>query len=140
MSKTFYRIILLIATSLLACTASAQLVVNVSPPKLSGEKAVVTLQMKNNFSEKVESTRAACFLLDEQGKMVGQATKWIIGGSPEKPGLEAGATNVFHFVVPVSKPPVSTNLTAKISVSRLVLAGGKVGDPEKDVRISSSGR
>ena len=39
------------------------------------QKAVVPLGMKNNFTEKVESARAVCFLLNEQGKVVGQSTK-----------------------------------------------------------------
>src|SRR5258707_6551407 len=67
--------------------ASAQLAVNVSPPKVTETKAVVPLAMKNDFSEKIESARAAVFLLDEQGKIVGHATKWVIGGTHDKPAL-----------------------------------------------------
>src|SRR5437879_9893979 len=54
------------------CAVQAQLAVSIAPPKVSGQKAVVTLAMKNNFAEKVESARAVVFLFDEQGKMVGQ--------------------------------------------------------------------
>jgi hypothetical protein len=42
--------------------ASAQLAVTVSPVKTTGQKAVVPLAMNNNFAEKIESARAACFL------------------------------------------------------------------------------
>jgi len=79
-----------------ALTAQAQLAVTVSPVKASGQKAIVPLVLKNNLDEKVESARAVVFLLDEQGKMVGQSTRWVIGGAKEKPGLAAGATNAFH--------------------------------------------
>src|SRR2546427_659752 len=62
--------------------ANAALVVTVDQPKISGSKAVVTLTMKNTLTEQIESARAAVFLLDEQGKMVVQSTKWVIGSGP----------------------------------------------------------
>ena len=129
--KQFF--LLLVVTA----TAHAQLVVTLSPPKVTGSKAVVPLALKNNFTEKVESARAVVFLLDEQGKMVGQATRWVIGGSPDKPGLVAGATNAFHFVITNGKPFTTTNLTAKVSFNRVVLAGGKLADVNRDVQIVS---
>ena len=121
----------------LFCVAAgqAQLAVTVSPPKVTGSKAIVPLTMKNNFTEKVESARAVVFLLDEQGKMIGQATRWVIGGSNERPGLVAGATNVFHFVITSVKPFTTTNLTAKVSFNRVVLAGVKLADVNKDIQI-----
>lgn len=117
-------------------TAHAQLAVTVSPPKLAGQKAVVLLAMKNNLVEQIESARAMMFLLDEQGKMVGQSTQWVIGGSHDKPGLAAGATNAFHFVITSEKPITTTNLTAKVNFTRVVLEGGKPADVAKDVIIT----
>ena len=101
--------------------ASGQLVVTVSPPKVGGQKAVVGLALRNDFVAKVESVRAAVFLLDEHGKMVGQSTRWIIGGSQDKPHLAAGATNNFNFVVAIDKPFLTTNLTANVTISRVVM-------------------
>lgn len=122
-----------------AVSAHAQLAVIVSPPKVVGQKAVVPLAMRNDLSEKIESARAVVFLLDEQGKAVGQpTTRWIIGGSPDKPGLAAGATNAFHFVIASDKPFTSTNLTAKVSFSRVVLEGGKLADVTKDVSVTEA--
>ena len=130
------RIISLIA--LLSCPllAAAQLAVTVSPPKVVGQKAVVPLAMKNDFTEKVESARAVVFLLDEQGKMVGQSTKWVIGGSQDKPGLVAGATSSFHFVIATRKWFTTTNLTANVTFIRVVLASGKLADIAKDVHLT----
>jgi len=122
---------------LLAC---AQLTVTVSAPKVGAQKAVVHLVMKNGFSERIESARAVVFLLDEQGKMVGQSTKWVIGGSEQKQGLSAGATNVFNFVITADKPLTSTNLTAKVSFNRVVLAGGKLPNLKKEVLIQSASK
>src|SRR5258708_18118516 len=97
--------------ALMSATAEAYcgLAVTVSPPKVAGQKAVVRLALENHFQERIESARAVTFLLDEQGKMVAQATKWVIGGSArpatgDKAGLAPGATNVFHFVVTSDKP------------------------------------
>ena len=139
--KSFFP---LAACLLTVGTASAQLAVTISPPKVTGQKAVVPLALENNFVEKMESARAVCFLLDEQGKMVGQpTTRWVIGGGDTN-GLAAGATNAFCFVVPLtgnnlreSAQSVSTNLTPKVSFSRVVFEGGKLADPVKDVQIQS---
>ena len=118
----------------------AELAVMVSPVKASGQKAVVPLAMKNNFTEKIESARAVVFLLDDQGKMVGQVTKWVIGGSQDRPGLAAGATNTFNFVVSAEKPFTSTNLTAKVSFSRVVLAGGNLADAARQVTVTPAAK
>jgi len=123
---------------LAAIAAQAQLSITVSSPKVTGQKAVVPLALKNNLSEKIESARAAVFLLDDQGKMVGQATKWVIGGSEGKSGLAAGATNAFHFVITTDKPFTTTNLAAKVNFTRVVLEGGKIADVTKDVQIQSA--
>jgi hypothetical protein len=86
-----------------ATTVRADLLVEQGVPKIVGQKAIVSLALKNTFPEKIQSARAAVFLLDEQGKMVGQSAKWVIGGSQDKPGLEAGATNAFFFVITSSR-------------------------------------
>jgi hypothetical protein len=111
-----------------AMHAFGQMSVTVTPVKTTRQKAIVPLAIKNNFTEKVESARAAVFLLDDQGKMVGQASRWVIGGSGDKTGLAPGATNSFHFVVAANKPFTTTNLTAKVEFSRVVLVGGKLAD------------
>jgi hypothetical protein len=130
-------LLLLLGTTM----AHAQLAVMVSPIKVAGQKAVVPLAMKNSFAEKIESARAVVFLLDEEGKMVGQpTTRWVIGGSQDKPGLAAGATNSFYFVIAGGKPCTTTNLAAKVTFNRLVLEGGKSADANKDVKIQAANK
>jgi hypothetical protein len=119
-----------------ATFAQAQLAVTVSPVKVTGLKAIVPVAMVNNFTEKVESARAVVFLLDEQGKATGQPTaRWVIGTGEDKSGLAAGATNVFNFVLAADKPFTTTNLTAKVQFTRVVLEGGKVADVTKAVNV-----
>jgi hypothetical protein len=119
-----------------AIAAQAQLSVTVSPPKVVGQKAVVQLAMKNNLAAKVESARAAVFLLDDQGTMVGFGTRWVIGGTKIGPALEPGKEATYNFVVQGQKPFATTNLSAKVSFTRVVLNGGLQIDPDKNVTIN----
>ena len=114
---------------------TAQLAVTVSPPKVAGQKAVVQLKMKIGLSDVVKSARAVCFLLDDQGKMVGQSTKWVIGQNHAS--LETKAETTFNFVVTSPQPFTTTNLTAKVSFSRVVLAGDKLADVTKSVSMTT---
>jgi hypothetical protein len=126
-----------ILVSLFFCAekVDAQLAVTVTPPKVVGQKAVVQLKMKNYFGDAVKSARAVCFLLDEQGKMIGQSTKWVIGQN--KTGLESKAETTFNFVITSPQPFTTTNLTAKVTFSRVVMDGGKLAEVSKDVNITS---
>jgi hypothetical protein len=114
----------------------AQLAVTFSPPRVVGQKAVVKLVMENNLAAKVEAARAICFLLDGQGNMVGQSTKWVIGQNHT--GLEPKGEAMFNFVITSPQPFATTNLTAKISFSRVVLNGGKLADVRQDVLIRAA--
>jgi hypothetical protein len=124
-------------TLLLLCsnTIQAQLAVTVSPPKVVGQKAVVQLKLKNDLATKVESARAVCFLLDDQGKLAGQSTKWVIGQNHTS--LEPKGETTFNFVITSPQPWPTTNLTAKVSFTRVSLDDGKPLDVAKDVRIDS---
>jgi hypothetical protein len=132
------RIVLLCAVGTLFCgIARAQVTVDVSPPKAAGRKAVVPLAIKNGFAKSINSARAVVFISDEQGKVVARDTRWIIGGGSKLPPLAAGATNLVNFVVSADKSITTTNLTAKVSLTRLVLEGGEQADIPKTVTIRS---
>jgi len=115
----------------LASVAPAALVVQVSSPKTTGSKTIVQLELKNTFTNNIESVRAVVFLLDDQGKMSGQAAHWIIGGTKDKPGLTPDGKTTYDFVVPTDKPFTKT----KVMVNRLILENGKTANPIKDVQI-----
>jgi hypothetical protein len=117
-----------------AFALQAQLFVTVEPPKIVGQKAVIPLMLRNSLPEKVQSARAVVFLVDKEGKVAGQAARWVIGGTNTN-GLPVGATNTFHFVVNASKSFASTNLTAKVTFTEIVLEGGKQVDPARNVEI-----
>jgi hypothetical protein len=123
--------IFLSALLLSAGAAQAALAVKVDKPKQVGKKAVIKLTMKNTFTEKIESARAQIFLLDDNGKVVGQAVRWVIGGTKDKPALAPDAETTFNFVVETEKP-FSTN---QVSFTRLILEGGKIVDVSQNVQI-----
>jgi len=128
---------------LLACTAiallfqprssQASLVLKVNEPKTYGLKTIVKMDLQNTFPNKIDSVRAVVFLLDDNGKVVGQETRWIVGGTKDRPPLAPNAQTTFHFVIQSNKPFTKT----KVTVTRLVLEGGKVADLNRDVQIET---
>ena len=121
-----------------ALAAQGQLVVTISPMKITGQKAILPLAMTNNLAGPVESARAVCFLLDDQGRMVGQSTKWVISGGKDRPALQPNAGTIFNFVITSPQPFATTNLTAKVSFSRVILPGHKLANPQTDVKIQTA--
>ena len=132
------RLFFLVVAMSYPLVVSAQLAVAVSPPKVVGQKVIVTLALTNRLVVKVESARAVCFLLDDQGKMVGESSKWVIGGTKNRPSLESKQETSFNFVITCVQPFTTTNLSAKVSFSRVVLEGEKMADPKTDVQIQNA--
>ena len=120
-----------------ATNVRAQLSVTMSPIKVTGQKAIVQLKMKNNFNQNIESARAACFLFDDQGKMVGQSAKWVIGGTKDKVPLPPAKETTFNFVITANHPFTTTNLTTKVQFNQVLLKDGKLADITKDVQIQT---
>src|SRR5665213_587120 len=115
-----------------ATFVSAALVVQVDPPKTTCSKVIVKVDLQNTYTNKIQSVRAAAFLLNDQGKVVGQSTSWIIGGGKDKPPLESNAKTTYNFVVTTDKPFTK----AKLLVERIVLENGKLANALKDVQIT----
>lgn len=119
---------------LLVIAAPAALVIQVSPPKSIGTKAIVKLDLQNTYSEKIKSVRAVMFLVNDQGKVVGQETSWIIGGGKDKPGLAPSAKATYNFLVPADKPFTKN----KLIISRIVMENGKLGNVQQDAQIQAA--
>jgi len=125
-------LLILLLLSLLVATAQAKLSVEVAEPKQTASKVVVKLTMKNQFAEKVESARATIFLMDAQGKVVGQATQWVIGGTTDRPELKPDATATYNFVITTDK----SFTKAQLLFNRVILEAGKVAEPQGAVEIT----
>lgn len=125
-------LLILLVLSLLVATAQAKLSVEVAEPKQTASKVVVKLTVKNQFAEKVESARATIFLMDAQGKVVGQATQWVIGGTTDRPELKPDATATYNFVITTDK----SFTKAQLLFNRVILEAGKVAEPQGAVEIT----
>jgi hypothetical protein len=102
-------------------------------PKISGQKAVLRMEIENHLPQKVESLRVSVFLMEASGKTLAQGSRWVIGENGIE-GLAAGKTNVFNFIVSGSRD-LPTNITARVSPGRVVFKGGQLGDVEKDIKV-----
>ena len=125
--------LLLVVLSAETPRVRGDLLIRAEKPLISGQKAAIKLELKNTFSEKIESVRASVFLFDEQGKMVGQTTRWIIGGTKDKTALAPGAKTNYDFVVSFIKPFSTT----KLIVNRIVLEGRKLADVTREVTVEN---
>jgi hypothetical protein len=132
MNKSIFPALFVLGLLFQSDTAHALLAIKVAEPKTYGQKAILKMELHNTFTNAIESARAVVFLLDDKGKVVGQETRWIVGGTKDRPSLAQNATSTFNFVVQSSQPFAST----KITVTRMVLEGGKLVDVNKDVQIS----
>src|SRR5262245_22301186 len=118
--------LLYVAFTVMSSTAiaSAALALKVGEPQTYGHKTILKMELQNTFTNNIESVRAAVFLLDDAGKIVGQETRWIVGGTKERPALAPNAKTTFHFVVQSTKPFAKT----KVTVTRIVLEGGTLAN------------
>ncbi len=113
--------------------AHAVLALKVAEPKNYSQKTIIKMDLRNTSTNAIESARAVVFLLDDRGKVVGQETRWIVGGSKDRPSLAADSKATFNFVVQANKPFTRT----KVTVTRIILEGGNLGDVNKDVQIET---
>ena len=127
--------LLFLATVLLIpFSINADLIAKVAPIKFTPHKALVKLEISNEFPVSIESARAVCFLLDDRGKVIGQSSQWVIGGTKERPFLKSQSTNTYNFVLPLKTAP-STNFGVNVMFTRIVLEGGKLADINKTVVV-----
>jgi len=132
--KCLYPALCVILILLSNMTVShAGLTLKVAEPKIYGQKAILKLELQNTFTNTIDSVRAAVFLLDDGGKIVGQETRWIVGGTKDRPPLSPNAKTTFHFVVKSEKPFAKT----KVTVTRIVLEGGRLANIYSDVEMVS---
>ena len=92
------------------------------------------MALENNLLEKIKFAQASLFLMDSRSKVIGQATRLVIG-TKSIPELSTGGTNVFNFVITSAKPFSNTNLTARIQFDRVVLENGQMVDIPTQVKM-----
>ena len=134
-NRSYLSAKLLVASVTLGLTLQleAQLLVRYELPQITGDLAVVRISLQNKSKEDVEAARAVAFLINSEGKIIGQSTRWVIGGDVTTI-LHADTTNFFSFVIPVEEK-AGTNFSTRITFTRLVFAGGRVANPGKETIV-----
>jgi SLAP domain-containing protein len=122
--------LLLVCLLLLPLFSEAKLLVEVGKSRQTSKNVVVSVTMKNIFTQAIDGARATLILMDESGKSVAQLTQNVIG-TTRCPTLKPGRSEIVSFVFP--KDVVFKK--AKVVFAKVVLDGGKTVDPEKDVEI-----
>lgn len=126
------RLFPLILTLFTALSLHGNLEVSVTEQLSAGNKGLVKLKMKNQFSQGVKGARAWVFLMDDNGKVVGNKAQWLVGGTEENlkkdpQGLEVGEELEASMVIDTQKPFTKT----KVTLSKLILSDGNSVDPRK---------
>ncbi len=110
-------------------TLRANLEVALTSTESTANKSLVKFKAKNTFSQGIQGARAWVFLMDNEGKVVGQKAQWVIGGKKEKDSLEIDNESEYSVVVDTKSKPTQT----KITFSKLILADGSSVNPQKHV-------
>ena len=126
---------------LLPLATYAQLEVRLLETQQSGNKSLVKLELNNTYDQAIKDARAWVFLMDEEGKVVGNKAAWIIGGEksgPEnrvQPPLKKGEKNEYTLAMDMlrSKKEDESPFKAKITFSRIILADGTPVNPQEAV-------
>tara|TARA_B100001093_G_C26246347_1_gene766621 strand:- start:20 stop:433 length:414 start_codon:yes stop_codon:yes gene_type:complete len=124
--------ILLAFLLFLSASLHANLEVSITEQVSSGNKGLVKLKMANKFDQGIRGARAWVFLMDDEGKVVGNKAEWLVGGTEENlqkspNGLQSGEELETSMVVDTQKPFTKT----KVTLSKLILNDGKSVDPRK---------
>ena len=108
---------LLVSLLLAPSSDNAALTIDVAEPKVTGQKAVIEVDLKNTYTQKIESAKATMFLMDAAGKVLSQKSGWMIGGSTNRPPLAPDHQSKYYFVLPAGE----TFSKAKLMLNRVVL-------------------
>lgn len=132
--KYKHTLAFLFSLFILSSAASANLEVSVASLESASNKTLVELDTKNTFDQGIKDARAWVFLMDAEGKVVGNQSQWIIGGdSSQKESLEAEDSQTFKVAISTTSKPT----TAKVTFSKIILADGTKVNPHKSLVTKS---
>ncbi|MDX2109328.1 MAG: hypothetical protein SFY80_03710 [Verrucomicrobiota bacterium] len=120
-----------VLSALLTNRASADVACKIDSITTAGNKAMVTVKIRNNFEQSIKDARIWVFLVDAEGKVAGNKAEWIIGGKPDQQNsLAAKAENDYPVVITTKQPFTH----AKIVFSKIIMENGSSPDIDKEVR------
>ncbi|WP_309383707.1 hypothetical protein [Cerasicoccus frondis] len=133
----FVLILLLLSSSL-----HANFRIAVDDLESASNKSLVNLKARNDFEQGIVGARAWVFLQDANGKVVGQRAQWLIGSGAPDVGTVASKGGVLSandevklsMAVPHAHSAAGVPVTAKIVMTRIVLADGTSVNPHTSVK------
>ena len=132
--KHSHTVTILFSLFFLSGAAFANLEVSVASLESASNKTLVKLDTKNTFDQGIKDARAWVFLMDADGKVVGNQAQWIIGGdSSEKEPLKAEDSQTFKVAISTTSKP----MTVKVTFSKIILADGTKVNPHKSLVAKS---
>lgn len=136
----------LFSLSLLCLTpVFADFQVAVVDTQSTSDKSLVKIKARNAFDQGVKGARAWVFLMDDQGRVVGQRAQWIIGGEPKPshvpskipvPQASLNAEDEAEYTIMVAHDSQrgGAPTRTKITFSRIILEDGTLVNPQKAVK------
>ena len=104
------------------CLSWANLEISITDVESNGNSGIVHMKLKNSFEQGVRSARIWVFMLDDEGKVVGNQAQWLFNGEGEKSSLEVEEERDSTVMVE-SENPFST---AKATFSRIIMEDGTI--------------
>ena len=139
MIKSRFFFVLVAVSSFLGFSnqSAAEVLVDVNAYSWSGGRASIDLEMTNKSDTTISSARVWVFLMDTEGKVVGNHSEWLFGGGAERADdeiepIESGEEAVISFSFPAEKPLD----TARVTFSRIIDDSGKTLNLNKLLKVS----
>ncbi|MGB0371725.1 MAG: hypothetical protein ACPGN3_10250 [Opitutales bacterium] len=132
-SKHFYVTLLVLALGV--NSALARLNVSLTDANWKDGKASLSLEASNAGDSAITGARVWIFLMNDDGKVVGNHAEWIIGGKrPEdnpNPSLDAGEESTYEVSFKNEKPFTQ----ARVTFSKLLGEDKKPLNPRKAASV-----
>jgi hypothetical protein len=122
-SKTM-KVLSLLVSVLGAVNLTSHASLSVKADEQLSSDTKIRLVMVNTYTNTIQSARVALFFVDEKGSVVGQDTRWVIGGTKDRPPLPSQGTATYFVTIPTDKPFQKVD----VIVTRIVLEGGQIID------------
>jgi P pilus assembly chaperone PapD len=123
------KIIIFILFFLSSLYLSAAVQANITLTDATESKSAVEVKVKNTYGQNISSARVWVFLMDSEGKVVGEQAQWL--PKTETGIVKPDQTKRFPLVLDTKAKPTQVKMT----FSRVILQDGTLVNPNTDVEV-----
>ena len=135
----FKLLLIIVVFIVTALCANAHIEFRLTETEQVGQKALIKLELNNTYGQALKGARVWVFLMDQDGRVVGEKAQWIVGGNnatktdSQNSTLESGKRNEYAVAVNTLRAQKEDEepFTAKVTFSRLILNDGTLLNPQK---------